>query len=127
MTHFPDYATILPFSREGNAVFPSEDRERKLTMCKPIDENATLETLAAELFHLNETRKALDKKEKALKEVILGKIDTGKTLAGSVELNLVEKTRKTLDKGLIEEVLGVSVTDECYKVSNYKQLLVSKA
>ena len=36
-------------------------------MCKPIDENATLEALAAELFHLNETRKALDKKEKALK------------------------------------------------------------
>ena len=96
-------------------------------MCKPIDENATLEALAAELFHLNETRKALDKKEKALKEVILGKIDTGKTVAGAIELNLVEKTRKTLDKGLVEEVLGVTVTEDCYKVSNYKQLLVSKA
>lgn len=96
-------------------------------MCKPIDENATLEALAAELFHLNETRKALDKKEKALKEIILGKIDTGKTVAGAIELNLVEKTRKTLDKGLVEEVLGVTVTEGCYKVSNYKQLLVSKA
>lgn len=96
-------------------------------MCKPIDENATLEALAAELFHLNETRKALDKKEKCLKEVILGKIETGKTLAGAIELNLVEKTRKTLDKSLVEEVLGVTVTEGCYKVSNYKQLLVSKA
>lgn len=96
-------------------------------MCKPIDEAASLEVLAAELYHLNETRKALDKKEKALKEIILGKIDTGKTVAGAIELNLVEKTRKTLDKGLVEEVLGVTVTEGCYKVSTYNQLLVNKA
>ena len=96
-------------------------------MCKPIDESASLEVLASELYHLNETRKALDKKEKALKAVIMTKISTGKNIAGEIELNLVEKTRKSLDKELIEQVLGVKVTDECYKVSNYKQLLVSKA
>ena len=96
-------------------------------MCKPIDESASLETLAAELYHLNETRKALDKKEKALKAVIMTKISTGKNIAGEIELNLVEKTRKSLDKDLIEQVLGVKVTDECYKVSTYNQLLVGKA
>lgn len=94
-------------------------------MCKKNGEEMTLGEMLKEYAHLKDTQKGIEAKIKKIGVNIKEKMgDKREIEMDGYKAVLMAKTRDTLKKELVEVVLKVKVTDDCYTHCQYDELRV---
>ena len=93
---------------------------------KPIDGKSAAQ-MAEDLAHLKELISALEEERNEIKDYFKENLDEGTTRIGDYEIEIVEATRKTVNKKMLLEDFGKEFVNKYTKITKYRKLNDIKA